>query len=134
MDGLGTSPPSPGPDAPRNELHQWSIEMFAQRDQIMRDVFTRVAGESAAMAQRVAALNESVAALERGHIEAAQVVTNVAIGIGERVTADVNLRKELVEFSDKLKASENDVETVHNEFGGHVAGAFSALDLKLQKL
>jgi hypothetical protein len=108
--------------------------MFAQRDQIMRDIFTRVAGESALMAQRVSALNEPVAALEQGHVEASQVVSHVAIGIGERVAADTNLRKELVEFSDKLKASENDVKAVHNEFGGHVAGAFSALDIKLQKL
>ena len=41
--GLDGNPSSPGPEAPQEELRQWSVRMFAQHEQILRDVFTRVA-------------------------------------------------------------------------------------------
>ena len=72
--------------------------MFVQHEQILRDVFTRVAGDSAVISQRVAQL-------QQGHLEAAQVVSTVAAGIDERVVADATLRQELVEFAGKLQAS-----------------------------
>ena len=50
------SPASPGPDAPQDQLRQWSIGMFAQHEQIIRDIFTRVATETAGLGQRVAQL------------------------------------------------------------------------------
>ena len=101
--------------------------MFAQHEQIIRDIFTRVATETAGLGQRVAQL-------EQGHLEAGQTVASVVGNITDRAAADVGLRQELLEFAGKLQESENHVKAVHNEFGGHVEGAFTALDIKLRQL
>ena len=123
LDGLGGNPSSPGPDAPQEELRQWSVGMFLQHETILRDVFTRLAGDSAALTQRVAQL-------ENGHAAAAQVISNVVVGLDEtRVSAanaDTVLRSELVASAEKLKLSEDYVK-------GQVEGAFSTLDIKLAK-
>ena len=74
--------------------------MFAQHEQILRDVFTRVAADSAELAQRGATL-------EHGHAEATQVIRTAVAGLDETragsVNADTALRRELVEFPEKLK-------------------------------
>ena len=71
--------------------------MFAQHEQILRDVFTRVAADSAGLAQRVAQL-------EHGHLESAKVVTNVVAGLGESVSSDSSLRRELNASDGRLAA------------------------------
>ena len=98
--------------------------MFAQHEQILRDVFTRVAADSAGLTRRLAVL-------ERGHAEAAQVIMTVVTGLDETragfANADTALRRELVEFSEKLKLSEDYVKV-------QVEGAVTTLDAKLVQL
>ena len=89
--------------------------MFAQHEQILRDVFTRVATDAAGLAQRVVTL-------EHGHAEAAHVIKTVVVGLGDTragtANADSALRRELVEFSVTLKLFEGCVKC-------QVEGAFS---------
>ena len=68
LDVLTDNPASQGADATRDDLRQWSVRMFIQHETILRDVFIRVAGDAATLTQ-------CVEQLERGHLEAAQVVT-----------------------------------------------------------
>ena len=60
--------------------------MFAPHEQIIRDVFTRVATDAAGHSQRVAQL-------EQRHLAVAQVASSVAAGLGECVNVDVTLRR-----------------------------------------
>ena len=122
---------SPGPDSSQDDIRQWAVAVFKQHETILKDVFTRLAGDNLVLTQRMDTL-------ERANMDAAQVVhtvvANVEAAHHASTSADSALRQELSAFADKLKINEEYSQTVHHNFGGHVTGAFQMLEVKLQQL
>jgi len=125
---------SPGPESTQDDTRQWAVAAFKQHETILKDVFTRLAGDNMVLTQRMDTP-------ERANIEAAQVVHTAVANVeaaqasacNVSAAADNALRQELSAFTGNLKVSEELPQTVHHNFGGHVAGASEMLEVKPQQ-